>query len=55
MKFSDTCLKEGKKFLSETLIFTYEALNEHINNGEFSENGNLFIPAHLSCPVNINK
>jgi hypothetical protein len=48
---SEVCLKEGKKFLSEMPIYTYEGLNEHITYGEYSEKGSLVIPPHPVCSV----
>jgi hypothetical protein len=49
------CLKEGKKFLSEMPIYTYEGLNEHITYGEYSEKGSLIIPPHPVCSVRKSK
>jgi hypothetical protein len=50
--YSDVCLKEGKKFLAETPIYTIDGLNEHITYGEYTEKGAMLVPAHPSCPVN---
>ena len=49
--FCETCLKEGKKFLSEMPIYNYENLSEHISFGEFSNVGTLIVPPHPSCQV----
>lgn len=49
--YCETCLKEGKKFLSEMPLYNHENLNEHITFGEFSNSGALVVPPHPYCPV----
>lgn len=48
---SDTCIKEGKQFLSEMKIYNYDSLAEHVNYGEYTDKGILFIPPHPICYV----
>lgn len=47
--YCDICLREGKRFLSEQLIYTYQELRSHNEYGNF-EKGYFKLPPHPECP-----
>eukprot|EP00340_Litonotus_pictus_P010654 CAMPEP_0170536730 /NCGR_PEP_ID=MMETSP0209-20121228/102312_1 /TAXON_ID=665100 ORGANISM="Litonotus pictus, Strain P1" /NCGR_SAMPLE_ID=MMETSP0209 /ASSEMBLY_ACC=CAM_ASM_000301 /LENGTH=721 /DNA_ID=CAMNT_0010838125 /DNA_START=105 /DNA_END=2271 /DNA_ORIENTATION=+ len=47
--YCEICLKDGKRFLSDTTIFTYDDLQEHNQYGEYDENLVVLAPIHPEC------
>jgi len=47
--FCEICIKEGRKFLSEAKVFTYDSLYEHNQFGEYDEKMNNLVPIHPEC------
>ncbi len=49
--YCEICLKDGKKFLAENKVYTNEQLKEHIDNGEYCNQGVILTPIHPLCQV----
>jgi len=49
--YCEICLKDGKKFLAENSIYSYDKLKEHQEYGEYTNEGVVLTPIHPYCPV----
>lgn len=49
--FCEICIRDGKRFIPEATIFTFEELKAHNLYGEFDEYWNIIVPIHPICQV----
>jgi hypothetical protein len=49
--FCEICLREGKQFLSDAILYNYDTLQHHYENGELDSNNTIISPIHPCCQV----
>ena len=49
--YCEVCIKDGKRFLSESTLYNQENLQNHMNYGEYDDNWVTIAPIHTRCQV----
>lgn len=47
--YCEVCLKDGKRFLADSILYNYDDLQKHYKYGEYDEHWNIMAPIHPEC------